>query len=249
MHALKDKPSLSFCLAAYNEAGNVSEAVKEAVIAGREIGHDFEVLICDDGSTDNTEAILRELALTYPEIRLFRHSQNRGIIDTFETLYKNASKDYCFINGTDRQVPMHAIEILLPLLADCDIVVGQRQNKNYTMWRRIVSGLFNLIPVLFFRTQTFDAGTVKLWPRMLVQSQRCVSRSPFREAERLIRAKRAGYQILPASIPHYPRTVGKERGAKPSLVWKAALDVIRLWFDIMIFRRERFYRPHAENPR
>jgi hypothetical protein len=180
---------------------------------------------------------VKELALKYPEVRLIQHERNRGIIDTFETLYRHASKDYCFTNATDLQVPMHAVELLLPLLTRCDIVAGWRRDKYYGWSRRIVSGLFNWLPVLLFRTRTYDAGTVKLWPRALVQSQRWVSWSPFREAERLIRAARAGHRILLVPIPHYPRRAGESHGATPSLVWAAALDVVRTWVDIFILRR------------
>jgi Glycosyl transferase family 2 len=237
MHTLKNKPSLSFCLAAYNEESNVAAAVEEAVVVGRAGGYDFEVLVCDDGSTDRTAAIVEELALKYPEVHLIQHERNRGFIATIETLYLNASKDYCFPNGTDLQVSMHAVKLLLPLLARCDIVVGWRRDKYYGFWRHIVSGLFNSLPLLLFRTRTFDAGTVKLWPRSLVQSQRCVSRSSFREAERLIRATRTGYRILPVFIPHYPRGAGKSHGAKPSVVLAAAIDVVRTWVDIIVLRR------------
>jgi dolichol-phosphate mannosyltransferase len=237
MHTLKSKPSLSFCLAAYNEEDNVAAAVEEAVAVGRAGGYDFEVLVCDDGSTDRTAAIVKELAVEHPEVRLIQHERNRGIIDTFETLYRHASKEYCFTNATDLQVPMQAVELLLPLLTRCDIVVGQRREKYYGFWRQIVSGLFNLLPPLLFRTPTYDAGTVKLWPRAVVQSQRWVSRSPFREAERLIRAARAGYRILQVPIPHYPRRAGESHGAHPSLVLAAAIDVVRTWGDIFILRR------------
>jgi dolichol-phosphate mannosyltransferase len=237
MHTLKSKPGLSFCLAAYNEEDNVAAAVEEAVAVGRAGGYDFEVLVCDDGSTDKTAAIVKELAVEHPEVRLIQHERNRGIIDTFETLYRHASKEYCFTNATDLQVPMQAVELLLPLLTRCDIVVGQRREKYYGFWRQIVSGLFNLLPPLLFRTPTYDAGTVKLWPRAVVQSQRWVSRSPFREAERLIRAARAGYRILQVPIPHYPRRAGESHGAHPSLVLAAAIDVVRTWGDIFILRR------------
>jgi glycosyltransferase involved in cell wall biosynthesis len=237
MHTLKSKPGLSFCLAAYNEEDNVAAAVEEAVAVGRAGGYDFEVLVCDDGSTDRTAAIVKELAVEHPEVRLIQHERNRGIIDTFETLYRHASKEYCFTNATDLQVPMQAVELLLPLLTRCDIVVGQRREKYYGFWRQIVSGLFNLLPPLLFRTPTYDAGTVKLWPRAVVQSQRWVSRSPFREAERLIRAARAGYRILQVPIPHYPRRAGESHGAHPSLVLAAAIDVVRTWGDIFILRR------------
>jgi glycosyltransferase involved in cell wall biosynthesis len=236
MHTHEGKPSLSFCLAAYNEEDNVKAAIEEAVGVGRAGGYEFEVLVCDDGSTDKTAAIVKELALKHSEVRLIQHKRNRGIIDTFETLYQNASKQYVFTNATDLQVPMRSVDLLLALLGRCDIAVGQRADKHYGLWRKIVSGLFNLLPPLLFGTPTYDAGTVKLWPRPLVQSQRWVSRSPFREAERLIRAARAGHRILQVTIPHYPRRAGESHGAKTSLVLAAALDVVCTWVDIFILR-------------
>jgi glycosyltransferase involved in cell wall biosynthesis len=231
-----NKPSLSFCLAAYNEEENVAAAIEQAIAVGRAGGYDFEILVCDDGSTDRTAVIVQQLAMNYPELRLVQHERNRGIIDTFETLYRTASKQYVFTNASDLQVPMEAVNLLLPLLDRCDIVVGQRRDKYYGLWRGMVSGLFNLLPPLLFGTPTYDAGTVKLWPRALAQSLRWVSRSPFREAERLIRAARAGYRVLQVSIPHYPRRAGKSSGAKASLVLAAAVDVIWTWVDIFVLR-------------
>lgn len=66
MHTQESKPSVSFCLAAYNEEDNVAAAIEEAVAVGRAGGYDFEVLVCDDGSTDRTAAIVQQLALKYP---------------------------------------------------------------------------------------------------------------------------------------------------------------------------------------
>lgn len=59
-----------------------------------------------------------------------------------------------------------------------------------------------------------------------------VSRSPFTEAERLIRARRAGYQFtfLPVEACH--RQVGREHGASWPLVAEAMLDVARLWWAL-----------------
>jgi len=93
-----------------------------------------------------------------------------------------------------------------------------------------------LIPPLLFGVKTHDAGAVKLVRRELIERFALVSRSPFTEAERLIRAERAGYRITSHPVNVSERRSGKARGAKLSSVIEAGKDVLRVWLAL---RRER----------
>ena len=71
-------PSLSVVLPCFDEAPNVASAVYDARIAAGASALAHEVIVVDDGSTDQTATIAAMLGATFPEVRLVRHDRNRG---------------------------------------------------------------------------------------------------------------------------------------------------------------------------
>jgi hypothetical protein len=85
--------------------------------------------------------------------------------------------------------------------------------------------------------RTSDAGAVKLVRREIITRFALVSRSPFNEAERLIRAARAGYRITSVATDTLPRRRGRARGLSPRLLASAIADVGRVWWSIHVGSR------------
>lgn len=71
------KPDISVIMSTYNRANTMTDSI-ESVLAQTET--DFEFIIIDDGSTDNTYDILREYAKKDWRIRVFKNEQNKGLI-------------------------------------------------------------------------------------------------------------------------------------------------------------------------
>src|SRR5581483_10171383 len=118
---------------------------------------------------------------------------------------------------------------LLPVAREADIVIATRREKHYGVVRAIVSWGFNAIPRQLFGVPMRDAGAVKLVRREIIARFELVSRSPFSEAERLIRAARAGYRIVERPTATRPREQGRSRGVSRRLVGEALRDVARVW--------------------
>ena len=228
-------PGVSVCFPAYNEGSTIRAVLEDArtLLAGS--GLDYEILICDDGSTDETPAIIRDVAAGDPRIRAWRHDRNQGIFATFEDLYAQAAKEFVFLNSTDEQWETRVLLDLLPLSASADVVIASRRDKQYPPVRRAVSWAFNALPALLFGVRISDAGAVKLMRREIITRCALVSRSPFSEAERLIRAARLGYRIVEYPVDTRPRRGGRARGAGWRVVRAAAVDLVRVWIAI---RRE-----------
>lgn len=229
-------PSVSVCFPAYNEEESVKEVLEEAHALLSGSGLDYEILVCDDGSADRTAEIIRETASRIPHVRALFHERNQGIRATFEHLYSAATKEFVFLNSTDRQWKTEILFEMLPMTRDWDIIVASRKRKHYSPARRFVSWGFNVVPRVLFRAETYDAGAVKLVRREVIERFEIVSQSPFNEAERLIRAARAGYRITEYRVDVSERQIGKARGASFGSVTEAAKDVFRVWLAL---RRER----------
>jgi glycosyltransferase involved in cell wall biosynthesis len=230
------RPGVSVLFPAYNEAGTIRAVLEEAHALLAPSGLDYEIIVCDDGSTDATGAIVDEMAAGVPRLRVIHHARNQGIYGTFEHLYAEATKEFVFLNSTDRQWDTGVLFDLLPLASDWDVVIASRREKHYPPVRRFVSWAFNAAPRVLFGVRTYDAGAVKLMRRRIITDLPLVSRSPFAEAERLIRAVRAGYRIAARPVDTRPRAGGRGRGVSARLVARSAVDVARVW---MALRRER----------
>jgi glycosyltransferase involved in cell wall biosynthesis len=229
--------ALSVILPAYNEEGAIRGVLEEADAALRDAGFTYEIVVCDDGSRDSTRAILQEMAARMPALRVLLHERNRGIQATLEDLYAAARGARIFHNGSDGQWKTAEVLRMLPLADDLrTIVIGRRKVKHYGWWRGFVSAMYNLLPRVLFGVRTYDAGSIKLFPRGLMEDVTPLSTGVFREGERLIRAVRAGYRIVPFDVDCAPRRAGKAGGARPALVAGAVRDLIYCWWQIVVCR-------------
>ena len=230
-------PSVSLCFPAYNEEKTIAAVLLEARDLLKEADFDYEVIVCDDASTDKTGSIIDATRDDFPQLKVIHHTQNKGIRFTFEELYASAEKEFVFLNSTDGQWDTAVLLGMLPLTWDWDIIIASRKKKPYGPLRSIISWGFNLAPFLLFGVQTFDAGAVKLTRRELISRFRIISKSPFNEAERLIRASKAGYRITTYPVEVASRRSGHAHGVKMKLVLQSILDMGLVWWDLNIVHR------------
>jgi len=230
-------PGISVCIPAYNEEATIESAVTQIEAVLRKMPCDYEIIICDDASADGTGTILRQLSSKNPRLRPIFHEKNRGIRATFEELYAASTKDAVFLLPSDLEWPPEILPSLVERFGEADIVIAARINKNYGMARAIISNIFNLIPWVLFGIGISDAGAVKLVRKELILQTRVISQSPFSEAERIIRAVRAGYRV--ESIPTITRRreAGVSHGVRLKVLVAAATDVLRVWWDIRVMGR------------
>jgi len=222
-------PSVSVCFPCYNEEATIAAVLLEAHELLSSSGLDYEILVCNDCSTDRTAEIIAEVAKVVPGLRVLSHPVNRGIFRTFEDLYAAASKDFVFLNSTDRQWDTRLLFDMLPLTQAHDIIITRRTNKPYGPMRSVVSWGLNALPRILFSTNTYDAGSVKLTKREVIERFPLVSTTPFSEAERLIRAARAGYRITELPVEVAAREHGPTRGVNLRVMGRSLLDVARVW--------------------
>jgi glycosyltransferase involved in cell wall biosynthesis len=218
----------------YNEERALPEVLEEALTTMAGAPFRWEVVLVDDASTDHSLEILRDFqARRSNALRIVRHETNQGIMGACATLYSVARGQYLFLNASDGQWKTAECLRLMELRDRYDIVVGRRRAKNYTVWRKVVSGAFNFLPRVLFGVRTHDAGSIKLF-RAEVLRIPLVSKGPFREAERIIRASRRGYRVGSIEVEHHERQGGRATGARWPLILLSIADLVRCWWDIVI---------------
>jgi glycosyltransferase involved in cell wall biosynthesis len=232
-----EPPFLTAIFPAYNEEGSIRAVLEEADSSLRGAGFPYEIVVCDDASRDGTRRILEEMAPGMPSLRVLRHPSNRGIQATLEDLYAAARGTWIFHNASDGQWKTAEALRMLPLTGGPrTVVIGRRKEKHYGWWRGFVSAMYNLLPRVLFGVRTYDAGSIKLFPRRLLTDVAPRSPGVFREGERLIRAARTGYRIVPLDVDCAPRRTGTATGARPALVAEAARDLLSCWWRLVVCR-------------
>src|SRR5687768_12451343 len=140
---------LSLVLPAYNEASGIAEAVAEAHEALVGLGYEFELLVVDDGSTDDTADRVAEVAALWPRVRLLTHSTNLGYGAALRTGFEAARYDLVAFTDADGQFYLDDLEDLVTLARECPVAVGWRIARKDPWRRRFLSWGYNRLARLF----------------------------------------------------------------------------------------------------
>src|SRR5207249_5722956 len=106
-----DHPSLSVAVPAYNEASVIASTIDRLLTFLRSTGCDFEVIVADDGSTDQTPAIVQSMRLANPELRLTTNGHNMGRGSALRHAFSSAAKRDR-LRGCGSPVPSRAAAIV-----------------------------------------------------------------------------------------------------------------------------------------
>ncbi|NLM09367.1 MAG: glycosyltransferase family 2 protein [Clostridiaceae bacterium] len=100
---------LSVIIPVYNEEKQIEKTIKEVKSVTAQLDEDFEIIVIDDGSSDNTWHILKGLAGKNPEVSAFRFSRNFGKEAAIMAGLSNAKGDACITMDADLQHPPELI--------------------------------------------------------------------------------------------------------------------------------------------
>ena len=187
--------SLTIFFPAYNEEANITSTVEQAHHVAQKITNNFEILIINDGSSDNTEAVSKELQEKYPEVKLINHPHNLGYGAALISGFKNATKDWTFFSDGDGQFDLKELTKFIEPTKDFDVVIGYRKKRNDPFMRLLNAKGWNVLNRLFFGLKVTDIDCAfKLFKTDVIQSviENFSSNGAIISAVVLIRIKKKG---------------------------------------------------------
>jgi glycosyltransferase involved in cell wall biosynthesis len=101
--------SLTIVLPVYNGESRLTHHVTEMLELASELTSRFEVMIVDDGSTDETSAVAQELATQFPQISVRRHRHRRGLGPIISMVQRRVSTDVVIVH--DGVTPINPVEV------------------------------------------------------------------------------------------------------------------------------------------
>jgi glycosyltransferase involved in cell wall biosynthesis len=205
-------PRLSLVIPAYNEAAGIAESVVEAHEALARLGYEFELLIVDDGSTDETATRVREVARTWPRVRLIAHDTNRGYGAALRTGFEAARYELVAFTDADGQFFIEELDDLITLTRRFPIVVGWRVDRQDPWRRRFLSWGYNVLVRTLLGTGVRDCDcALKVFRREALAYLLPESAGFFVNSEMLCRARQFGWRVAEVGVRHRPRRRGTSK--------------------------------------
>lgn len=223
---------VSVLVPARDEADNLPLFMEQAADAFAREHTAYEVIVVDDGSSDDTWAVLTKLAARYPFLRIARHRKGRGIADALRTGYTHSSGSVLVFYPADLQYrPEDIPRLVAPILADeSDIVTGFKQGA-YD--KAFVSRVYNSLSRSLFKVSVRDLNSVKAYRREIMET---LPARPDWHRYLVVMAAAQGFSVAEVPVPLYPRHAGRSKfgiGRIPVGV----LDMLAVWFELRFARK------------
>ena len=153
---------VSIVIPIYNSKDLAEQAVRSIVRYMESICVDYELLLRDDGSTDGSRELLKDLSQGFEKVKYFENVKNRGLGFTLKRLFEDAKGDSIIYCDCDLPFGEKVIKVLLKELEKSDIVVASRYmgKKNQVgILRKITSRVYNLLCKSLFNVGINDIGS------------------------------------------------------------------------------------------
>lgn len=245
MPAPPTPPSLSIFFPAYNDSGTIGSLVIRALQVAETLTPDYEVIVVNDGSRDDTGEILDELARLYPaHFRPVHHPVNRGYGGALRTGFASATKDLVFYTDGDAQYdPGEVTELWNALRDDVDWVNGWKISRSDPLHRIVIGRVYHHTVKLLFGLTVRDTDCdFRLMRRRIFDTVRLEKNSGVICLEMMKKFKDAGFRVAEVPVHHYHRTHGTSQFFNFRRIARTGVDVLKLWWTLVV-RREHLRAP------
>ena len=224
------KNSISTFFPALNEEGSIAK-LTEDLLKILNLNFEYhEVIIINDGSTDQTRRIADELLSKHNgHVRVIHHEQSRGYGYALRAGFEAARYDLIFFTDGDYQFDVNDLSKALSLIGENDIVVGYRKNRQDPKYRLFLSKGYNFLIRLLFGLKLKDIDcSFKLFKKQAFRKISVESEGYFIDTEIMVKAKKSGLKIKEFGVRHLPRTSGESK-VRMKHIFVTLHEIGKLW--------------------
>jgi glycosyltransferase involved in cell wall biosynthesis len=194
----------------------------------------FEIVVVDDGSTDDTPQLVERLRAEGGPSWQYRWQANRGYGAALASGFDAATRELIFFTDGDEQFDVRELARFLEAMDPAThLVIGYRARRadppvrlvNAWGWKLLVNGLFGYV------ARDVDCA-FKLFRRRVWRSVTVHARGATFSAEFLVKARRLGFRVKELPVSHLPRRAGSATGARPAVIARAFVELFQLWRNL-----------------
>lgn len=232
-------PSISIFFPCYNDSKSIGKLIEDSFSILPKIAEDYEVIVVDDGSYDNSRKVLKKIQKKYKKLKLVFHKKNRGYGGALKSGFENASKDLVFYTDGDGQYDINEFFVLHSLMTDdANFINGIKMGRSDKEYRIIAGNFHKFITRWLFWLPIQDVDCdFRLIRKELLKKLDLKSNSGSICVELVKKAEREGAIFREVSVHHYERKWGQSQFFRLDRIVKTYKDILILWFRLMIFRK------------
>jgi glycosyltransferase involved in cell wall biosynthesis len=226
----------------YNDQATIAEMVNVTAATLERVGvDDAEIIVIDDGSSDESPKVLADLATEQPLLRVVTHEANRGYGGALISGFASASKQWIFYTDGDAQFDPAELELLVRHASDdVDVVQGFKLRRADNLARRIIGRVYHRFVALAFGLKIRDTDCdFRLIRGDALARIELVHSTGVICVELVRKLQDSGARFTEVGIHHYPRLYGKSEFFRLPAVLSTLRDLAGLWVERVVLRRGR----------
>ncbi len=199
------RKDISVIIPAYNEEKNIRSAIEAIQDILQKTRLNYELLVFDDGSQDQTGPIIDEMAPRVAHMKVIHNPRNKGLAYIAREGIKMASKNYVTWFPGDNSVDKESMQVLLSAIGNADIIMAYMSNMHVRPFlRRFLTRISTFcLNKLFGLHLRYYTGPI-IYPVDLVRRVPTVAEGYNFFAEMLIRCLKKGVSYQEMSFIHKP---------------------------------------------
>lgn len=235
---MKNLTSLSVFFPAYNDAGTIASMALSADLAARALTEEYEIIIVNDGSQDQTALILTELQKYLPRLRVITHPRNLGYGAALRSGFSAATRDWVFYTDGDAQYNPLEMSILAEALRPgVDWVNGYKISRNDPLIRIVLGAVYNWGVKLAFGLRPRDVDCdFRLLRREIFAKIHLESETGSICVEMIKKMQDAGFTFAEVPVSHFHRQYGVSQFFNWRRLLRTAQHLLQLWWQLVAKR-------------
>ena len=236
---MKKLKSLSIFFPSLNDSKILPYLIYKADKVARGLTTNYEIIIINDGSTDDTRTVLQAMQKLYPELRVIHHKKNKGYGGALISGFNAAKKEWIFYTDGDGQYDVGELPLLIQKISpSVDIVNGYKLNRVDNTARKIIGGIYNEFVQTVYKLPIRDVDCdFRLIRRSMLKKINLYSQSGMICMELVIKLYYAGGRFKEVGVHHYPRRFGTSQFFNIKHIFRTLFDHFSFFRKTKVMRK------------
>lgn len=228
--------SVSVFFPCYNDAKSIGKLVFDVAGVLRPLVKDWEIIVVNDGSTDESGAVLANLEKKLSRLRVITHEKNKGYGAALRSGFSAARKRLIFYTDGDGQYDPKELAVLIPLMTkEIDFVNGIKISRKDPTYRVVLGNWYSLLARWIFWLPIYDVDCdFRLIRASVLKKITLVSNNGAICVELVKKAQRAGARFRQVSVHHFERRHGNSQFFRVNRLLTTLGELARLRIELLV---------------
>ena len=227
--------SVSAFFPCYNDALSIGKMVRDVQGALKTRVDDFEVIVVNDGSADDSLEVLKRLATEIPELRIVHHETNKGYGGALQSGFAASTKQWVFYTDGDAQYDASEVTLCIDAVTPTtDVVQGWKIGRGDSWYRKVIGRTYHHTVKRLFSLHVRDTDCdFRLINRTILDKVQLTATSGVICVEMMHSFEKVGARFVEVPVHHYFRPHGKSQFFRLPAIARSARQLGQLWVRLV----------------